>query len=109
SGETADSRAVLVDIKEKGYKSLTMTNVPGSTLSREADETLILHAGPEIAVASTKAYVAQIAVLAITAAVTARELNKVSDMNLMAELGKVTTAITTVIEDADKIEDIVKI
>ena len=108
SGETADSRAVLVDIKEKGYKSLTMTNVPGSTLSREADETLILHAGPEIAVASTKAYVAQIAVLAITAAVTARELNKVSDMNLMAELGKVTTAITAVIEDADKIENIVK-
>lgn len=108
SGETADSRAVLVDIKDKGYKSLTMTNVPGSTLSREADETLILHAGPEIAVASTKAYVAQIAVLAITAAVTARELNKVSDMNLMAELGKVTTAITAVIEDADKIEGIVK-
>lgn len=108
SGETADSRAVLVDIKNKGYKSLTMTNVPGSTLSREADETLILHAGPEIAVASTKAYVAQIAVLAITAAVTARELNKVSDMNLMAELGKVTTAITTVIDDAKKIEEIVE-
>ena len=108
SGETADSRAVLVDIKEKGYKSLTITNVPGSTLSREADETLILHAGPEIAVASTKAYIAQIAVLAITAAVTARELNKVSDMNLMAELGKVTTAITAVIEDADKIEKFVK-
>lgn len=108
SGETADSRAVLVDIKAKGYRSLTMTNVPGSTLSREADETLILHAGPEIAVASTKAYVAQIAVLAITAAVAARELNKVSNMNLMAELGKVTTAITAVIEDAAKIENIVK-
>lgn len=108
SGETADSRAVLVDIKNKGYQSLTITNVPGSTLSREADETLILHAGPEIAVASTKAYVAQIAVLAITAAVTARELNKVSDMNLMSELGKVTTAITSVIDDASKIEEIVK-
>src|SRR5699024_6309043 len=48
------------------------------------------------------------AVLAITAAVTARELNKVSDMNLMSELAKVTTAITSVIEDADKIEEIVK-
>ena len=42
-----------------------MTNVTGSTLSREADYTLLLHAGPEIAVASTKAYVAQVAVLAI--------------------------------------------
>ena len=59
SGETADSRAVLVAIKELGHKALTITNVPGSTLSREADYTLLLHAGPEIAVASTKAYTAQ--------------------------------------------------
>ena len=72
SGETADSRAVLVQIKELGHKSLTITNVPGSTLSREADYTLLLHAGPEIAVASTKAYTAQIAVLAILADVTAK-------------------------------------
>lgn len=108
SGETADSRAVLVDIKEKGYPALTITNVPGSTLSREADQTLILHAGPEIAVASTKAYVAQIAVLSIVAAVTARELGKKSDLNLMSELGKVTTAITSVIDDASTIEQIVK-
>ncbi|MCK1977165.1 glutamine--fructose-6-phosphate transaminase (isomerizing) [Jeotgalicoccus huakuii] len=108
SGETADSRAVLVDIKEKGYQALTITNVPGSTLSREADQTLILHAGPEIAVASTKAYVAQIAVLSIVAAVTARELGRKSDLNLMSELGKVTTAITSVIDDASTIEGIVK-
>ena len=72
SGETADSRAVLVKIKEMGHKALTITNVPGSTLSREADYTLLLHAGPEIAVASTKAYTAQLAVLAIFAEVTAR-------------------------------------
>ena len=51
SGETADSRAVLVQVKELGHKALTITNVPGSTLSREADFTLLLHAGPEIAVA----------------------------------------------------------
>lgn len=67
SGETADSRAVLVKVKEMGYKSLTITNVKGSTLSREADHTLLLYAGPEIAVASTKAYTAQIAVLAVIA------------------------------------------
>ena len=72
SGETADSRPVLVKIKEMGHKALTITNVPGSTLSREADYTLLLHAGPEIAVASTKAYTAQIAVLSILAAVTAK-------------------------------------
>lgn len=56
SGETADSRAVLVQTNEMGHKALTITNVPGSTLSREADYTLPLYAGPEIAVASTKAY-----------------------------------------------------
>lgn len=54
SGETADSRAVLVETNKLGHKSLTITNVAGSTLSREADHTLLLHAGPEIAVASTK-------------------------------------------------------
>lgn len=71
SGETADSRSVLVQIKELGHKALTVTNVPGSTLSREADYTMLLHAGPEIAVASTKAYTAQLAVLSILAAVAA--------------------------------------
>ncbi|MDS8873665.1 SIS domain-containing protein, partial [Streptococcus pneumoniae] len=67
SGETADSRQVLVRIKELGHPSLTVTNVAGSTLSREADHTLLLYAGPEIAVASTKAYTAQLAVLSILA------------------------------------------
>ena len=67
SGETADSRAVLVKVKKMGYKAVTITNVKGSTLSREADHTLLLYAGPEIAVASTKAYTAQVAVLAILA------------------------------------------
>ncbi|NQI72242.1 glutamine--fructose-6-phosphate transaminase (isomerizing) [Streptococcus suis] len=67
SGETADSRQVLVKANEMGIPSLTVTNVPGSTLSREATYTMLLHAGPEIAVASTKAYTAQIATLAILA------------------------------------------
>ena len=67
SGETADLRAVLVNIKAKGYRSLTLTNVKTSTLAREADYFVEIHAGPEIAVASTKAYTAQIAILAILA------------------------------------------
>ena len=62
----------LLKLKNLVIKALTITNVPGSTLSREADYTLLLHAGPEIAVASTKAYTAQLAVLAILAEVTAR-------------------------------------
>lgn len=108
SGETADSRAVLVEVKKLQHKTLTITNVPGSTLSREAEQTLILHAGPEIAVASTKAYTAQIAVLSILAQVAARELGKDINLNLIEELAKVTTAITAVIDDSETIEQIVK-
>lgn len=100
SGETADSRQVLVKIKEMGYKALTITNVPGSTLSREADYTLALHAGPEIAVASTKAYVAQITVLAITAYVVAGE----NDFDLKKELGIAANAIQTIIDHKEEFQ-----
>lgn len=97
SGETADSRAVLVKIKNMGYKSLTLTNVKGSTLSREADHTLLLHAGPEIAVASTKAYTAQIAVLAILAAVSASDCH----IDLRGELARVANAMETACQERE--------
>ncbi|AQM41454.1 MULTISPECIES: glutamine--fructose-6-phosphate transaminase (isomerizing) [Staphylococcus] len=106
SGETADSRAVLVETKKLGHKSLTITNVPGSTLSREADHTLLLHAGPEIAVASTKAYTAQIAVLSILSQIVAKEHGKEADVELLRELAKVTTAIETIVDDADVMKQI---
>ena len=106
SGETADSRAVLVETKKLGHKSLTITNVPGSTLSREADHTLLLHAGPEIAVASTKAYTAQIAVLSILSQIVAKEHGKEADVALLRELAKVTTAIETIVDDADVMKQI---
>ncbi|MGN7114434.1 glutamine--fructose-6-phosphate transaminase (isomerizing) [Staphylococcus ureilyticus] len=106
SGETADSRAVLVETKKLGNKSLTITNVPGSTLSREADHTLLLHAGPEIAVASTKAYTAQIAVLSILSQIVAKEHGKEADVELLRELAKVTTAIETIVDDADVMKQI---
>ncbi|GEN83236.1 glutamine--fructose-6-phosphate aminotransferase [isomerizing] [Sporosarcina luteola] len=108
SGETADSRQVLVKIKSLGYPTITMTNVPGSTLSREADHTLLLHAGPEIAVASTKAYTAQVAVLAITAYVVAIQLNKEVDFDLRQELSIVANAIQTLIDSKDEMEQIAK-
>lgn len=106
SGETADSRAVLVETKKLGHKTLTITNVPGSTLSREADHTLLLHAGPEIAVASTKAYTAQIAVLSILAQIVARTHGREADIDLLRELAKVTTAIETIVDDAPVMEKI---
>ncbi|EPC7217869.1 glutamine--fructose-6-phosphate transaminase (isomerizing) [Staphylococcus pseudintermedius] len=106
SGETADSRAVLVETTKLGHKSLTITNVAGSTLSREADHTLLLHAGPEIAVASTKAHTAQIAVLSILSQVVATERGRKADIDLLRELAKVTTAIETIVDDAPKMEQI---
>ncbi|MES3704275.1 glutamine--fructose-6-phosphate transaminase (isomerizing) [Staphylococcus arlettae] len=106
SGETADSRAVLVETNKLGHKSLTITNVPGSTLSREANHTLLLHAGPEIAVASTKAYTAQIAVLSILSQIVAKEHGKESEIDLLRELAKVTTAIEAIVDDADVMEQV---
>lgn len=106
SGETADSRAVLVETKKLGHKALTITNVSGSTLSREADHTLLLHAGPEIAVASTKAYTAQIAVLSILAQIVAKTHGREADIDLLRELAKVTTAIESIVDDAPVMEQI---
>ncbi len=104
SGETADSRSVLVNIKEKGYPALTVTNVPGSTLSREADYTLHLYAGPEIAVASTKAYTAQIAVLAILAVDTAQAKGFELDFDPLQELAIVANAMEILTDQKEAIK-----
>lgn len=108
SGETADSRQVLVKIKKLGYPTITMTNVPGSTLSREADHTLLLHAGPEIAVASTKAYVAQVAVLMVTASVYALAQGKTLDYDAVKELGIVANAVQAIVDSKEEMEEIAK-
>ncbi len=63
SGETADTLAVLREAKRKGIKVLAVTNVVGSSVAREADRVIYTHAGPEIAVASTKAYSTQVLVM----------------------------------------------
>ena len=106
SGETADSRQVLVRIKELGHPSLTVTNVAGSTLSREADHTLLLHAGPEIAVASTKAYTAQLAVLSILAAVTAERRGRDIGFDLVQEMGIVANAVQAQVDMKEELEQI---
>jgi glutamine---fructose-6-phosphate transaminase (isomerizing) len=108
SGETADSRAVLVQVKELGYPAITLTNAPGSTLSREADYTLLLHAGPEIAVASTKAYTAQIAVLAILAVDSARAKGLHIPFDLTKELGIVANAMEVLCDSKEEMEAIAK-
>ncbi|GAD45728.1 glucosamine 6-phosphate synthetase [Streptococcus anginosus T5] len=110
SGETADSRQVLVKANAMGIPSLTVTNVPGSTLSREATHTMLLHAGPEIAVASTKAYTAQIATLAFLAKAVgdANGNEKAKQFDLVHELSIVAQAIEATLSEKDSIDEKVR-
>ncbi len=107
SGETADSRQVLVKANQMGNPSLTITNVPGSTLSREATFTMLLHAGPEIAVASTKAYTAQVAALAFLAKAVGEANGKKEalEFDLVHELSIVAQSIEATLSEKDAIAD----
>ncbi|KRK48113.1 glutamine--fructose-6-phosphate transaminase (isomerizing) [Secundilactobacillus kimchicus] len=110
SGETADSREVLVNVNAAGHESLTITNVQNSTLSREATYTMLLHAGPEIAVASTKAYTAQIALQAILAKALGEADKQIvaQRFDIRQQLGLVATGIQAIVDEKDKIEALVK-
>ncbi|MGT2965447.1 glutamine--fructose-6-phosphate transaminase (isomerizing) [Streptococcus acidominimus] len=107
SGETADSRQVLVKANEMGIPSLTITNVPGSTLSREATYTMLLHAGPEIAVASTKAYTAQVAALAFLSKAVGEANGKqeAREFDLVHELSIVAQSIEATLSEKDMIAE----
>ncbi|MBD1491045.1 glutamine--fructose-6-phosphate transaminase (isomerizing) [Weissella confusa] len=102
SGETADSREVLQNVNAQGFKSLTLTNVEKSTLWREATYALPLLAGPEIAVASTKAYVAQVGLQAILAyAVADRDA---LGFNLEQDLSKIAVGIQGIVDDKETLQ-----
>lgn len=104
SGETADSRQALVKVNELNHPSLTITNVKGSTLSREATHTLLLHAGPEIAVASTKAYTAQITVMAILADALRQLKGEEAQFNMANEIGVAASAMESILANRDEIK-----
>ena len=110
SGETADSREVLLNVNEQNFPSLTITNVPNSTLSREATYTLLLHAGPEIAVASTKAYTAQIALEAILAKAlgVADNQQAAQDFDVKQQLALVANGMQALVDEKDTFEAIAK-
>ena len=108
SGETADSREVLVNVNKHNWPSLTITNVDKSTLSREATYTELLYAGPEIAVASTKAYTAQIAVEAILAQALGvyRDKQAAKDFDVKHQLGLVANGMQSITDSKKKVEEI---
>ena len=107
SGETADTLAALRAAKEKGIRTLAVVNVVGSTIAREADNVLYTLAGPEIAVATTKAYSAQIAAMYALAVALASARDKISAAdykNYVEELLALPAKIEKVIENKERIQ-----
>ncbi len=107
SGETADSLAALREAKEQGAKTLAIVNVVGSTISREADYVFYTLAGPEISVATTKAYSTQLAVmymLAVRFAYVRGRIDEAKYTELVAELMTLPDKIDKLLEDKERIQ-----
>ena len=107
SGETADTIAALKLSKSKGAKTLAVSNVIGSSITRKADYTIYTHAGPEIAVASTKAYTSQVVLLGILAIYFA-EILESTDSETLENLKKDIFDLPKKIETSLKTSDEVK-
>ena len=107
SGETADSLAALRKAKEKGVRTLAVVNVVGSSIAREADDTLYTLAGPEISVATTKAYSAQLVALdsfAIKLALAKGTITEEKAKELIDELFSIPAKIERILEDKGRIQ-----
>ena len=107
SGETADTIAALKLSREKGAKTLAISNVIGSSITREADYSIYTHAGPEIAVASTKAYTSQVALLSILAIYFAEtmEIEKEKVAHLKHDILELPKKLDEVLKTADKVKE----
>lgn len=102
SGETADTLAALRLAKSQGATTIAIANVLGSTISRDADYVLYTCAGPEIAVASTKAYTTQLVLLILLACYIADRLGFVLDAKLLEELPHISDHIAHLLEDHER-------
>jgi glucosamine--fructose-6-phosphate aminotransferase (isomerizing) len=108
SGETADTLAALRESKRKGHPTLAICNVVGSTIARECDGGVYLHAGPEIGVASTKAFTSQVLVLAMLALYFGRmrHLSSIQGARMLQELRAMPEAIRRVLQSHDHLRRI---
>ena len=107
SGETADTIAALKLSKEKGAKTIAITNVIGSSITREADYSIYTHAGPEIAVASTKAYTSQVVLINILAIYFAEILSG-TDTDILTNLKKDILDLPKKIDETLKCDETIK-
>jgi glucosamine--fructose-6-phosphate aminotransferase (isomerizing) len=111
SGETADTIAAQREAKAKGSKTLAICNVVGAMIAREADGTIYTHAGPEIGVASTKAFTSQLAALFIFAVYLGQlrgTLSPEQSKQLLGELAKIPGKLESVLTLEDDLEDLAK-
>ncbi len=107
SGETADSLAALREAKAKGLQTLAIVNVVGSSIAREADDVFYTIAGPEIAVATTKAYSTQLIAcyaLAVQFALVREQITEEAYDNLITEMSTIPDKIAKILEDKERIQ-----
>ena len=110
SGETADTLAAIRKAKELGAITLGICNVVGSTIARETDAGIFTHAGPEIGVASTKAFTSQVTVLTMLALMLGRKLGiaKNRGQNLLRALTRIDQDVNTILDSREKILEVAK-
>ena len=110
SGETADTLSALKEAKQKGGDCYSIVNVVASSIARETQKGMYLHAGPEIGVASTKAFTSQVTALLLIAILIGRKniLSKESACSLLTELEKIPKKIQTLLDSAKKYQYLVK-
>ncbi len=108
SGETADTLAALRESQRKGHKTLAIVNAVGSTIAREADGGVYMHAGPEVGVAATKSYISQLTVLTLLALHMGRlrHLSAARGMEIIRELEAIPDKIQHVLKQNDHIRRI---
>ncbi|MNR91747.1 Glutamine--fructose-6-phosphate aminotransferase [isomerizing] [compost metagenome] len=109
SGETADTLAALREAKRRGATAIGIINVKGSAIARECDGVLYIHAGPEIGVASTKAYTAMVAAFSLLALHLGQVRGKLTTVQVgevLAELKTIPSLITRMLEGAEHIQDV---
>src|SRR5438132_2997768 len=111
SGETADTLAALREAKRRGARTLGLVNVVGSTIAREVDGGIYLHAGPEIGVASTKAFTSQIAALAVLTLKMGRlrSLSILQGREVVRALAKLPEQVAEVLARASEVEKLVSV
>jgi glucosamine--fructose-6-phosphate aminotransferase (isomerizing) len=108
SGETADTLAALAEAKEKGVPTIGIVNVVGSTIARATDAGVYQHIGPEMGVASTKAFTSQVAILALLTVLLGRqrEMSLATGQRITAELQRIPAFMRRTLLQADHIRDI---